>query len=121
MPKFIKQYAAGALGLALAVFLCVPAARAEIEVLESSVADYTPGSVLKDSARVKLPAQATLRVLITGTGTTKTLKGPYEGTVAAYKERRSLFNRFKDPARKEPVIGAYRGAKPAPKPKGEDQ
>jgi hypothetical protein len=100
-------------GLALAgISFCSPAL-ADVEIMASSIPEYAPGAVLKDDTRLKLPEGATLRVLMTDSGTTKTMYGPYEGTAAAYRERRSWWERlFGTPGGKEPVLGGTRRVKP---------
>ena len=68
---------------------------------------------LADEARIKVPDGASIRVLILSSGSTKTLKGPYEGTVAAYKDDRSWWERItgRDKDSDAP-IGATRGMRP---------
>ncbi len=98
------------LGFLLAAAMPFSAVWAETQVLESSVPDIAVGSTLKDHERIKIPDGGTVRVLITSSGTTKTLKGPYEGTIETYKEDRSwwerLMGRGKD---SDAPIGATRG------------
>ncbi len=110
MKHVIPPRAAFAFGLAAAVLLPVSAAQAESEVLESSVPGLSTGTKLDDNARVKMPDGATLRVLVLSSGSTKTLKGPYEGTIEAYKEDRSWWERItgRDKDSDAP-IGATRG------------
>jgi hypothetical protein len=106
--------AAGLLGLAMTVFLAPAVALAEIEVLESSVPDMAVGSKFGDDTRLKLPDGASLRVLVLSSGTTKTLKGPYEGTVGAYKDDRGWWERVTGRNKDDDApIGATRGFKPA--------
>lgn len=99
--------------IALAVLLVPAAALAEIEVLESSAPEIAAGAKLADEARVKVPDGASIRVLILSSGSTKTLKGPYEGTVGAYKDDRSWWERItgRDKDSDAP-IGATRGMRP---------
>ena len=101
------------LSIALAVLLAPAAALAEIEVLESSAPEIAAGAKLADEARVKVPDGASIRVLILSSGSTKTLKGPYEGTVGAYKDDRSWWERItgRDKDSDAP-IGATRGMRP---------
>jgi len=112
MRQLVKHGATALSGLALALFLSASPVRADMEVLESTVPDLKAGATLKDDAKLKLPGGATVRVLLKATGSTKTLKGPYEGTVAAYKEDKGWWDRMtghnKDP---EPPMGAMRSLK----------
>ena len=113
MSKIIRRGVAGLAGLTLALFFSASTAWAEIEVLESTVPAIKAGSVLKDDARLKLPAGATVRVLLRATGATKTLKGPFEGAVTAYKDGRSWRNRLLGPRKDpEPLVGGARRVKP---------
>lgn len=113
MKLVIKACTACALGLAVAVALPFGAAWAESEVLQSSVPQLAVGTKLGDNARVDIPDGGSLRVLIVTSGTTKTLKGPYQGTVESYEEKRSwmdrLLGRDQD---QDPPIGATRGLRP---------
>ena len=113
MNQVTRLCAPAFLGIALAVFLAPAVALAEIEVLESSAPEITTGTKLADDARVKVPEGASIRVLILSSGSTKTLKGPYEGIVAAYKDDRSWWERItgRDKDADAP-IGATRGMRP---------
>ena len=115
MNQLTRLRAPGLLGIALAIFLAPAAALAEIEVLESSAPEIAAGAKLADEARVNVPEGASIRVLILSSGSTKTLKGPYEGTVAAYKDDRSWWERItgRDKDTDAP-IGATRGMRPPP-------
>src|SRR5262245_57111314 len=110
MKQVVKTCMASGLGLALTILLPFSVARAEMEVLQSTVPELAVGSKLADNQQVKLPEGATLRVLITSSGTTKTLKGPYNGTIEAYEEKRSWWDRLTGRGNHEdPPIGATRG------------
>jgi hypothetical protein len=86
---------------------------AEIEVLESSAPQLSVGAKIADETRVKLPDGTSIRVLILSSGTTKTLKGPYEGTVAAYKDDRTWWERITGRNKDDDApIGATRGMRP---------
>ena len=113
MKRTIKACLAGALGLAGAIALPPGAARADSEVLQSSVPQIAVGTKLGDNAQVDIPEGATLRVLIVTSGTTKTLKGPYQGTVESYEEKRSWMDRLLGRGQdQDPPIGATRGLRP---------
>jgi hypothetical protein len=101
-------------GLLVAGLLATQPARADTEILDSDVPELKMGTVLKDSARIKLPDGATVRVMVTSTNgnITKTLKGPYEGRVEDYKEERSWWERLMGKGKDtEPSMGTTRGFK----------
>jgi hypothetical protein len=101
------------LGLAAALLLLPCVAMAEMEVLESSAPQIAVGAKIPDEARVKVPDGASIRVLVLNTGATKTLKGPYEGTVAGYKDDRSWWERITGRNKDDDApIGATRGMRP---------
>jgi hypothetical protein len=110
MRQIIKGGAASLAILGLVVFLLAQPALAEMEVMESSVPGMSVGDKLPDDASLDLPKGAMLRLLLTNEGATKTLKGPYKGKVADYKEKLNWWDRLtgkkKDP---EPPMGAVRG------------
>lgn len=113
MKQITRHRVSGLLGIAFAVFLIPAAAFAEIEVLESSAPQIVAGAKLADDARVKVPDGASIRVLILSSGTTKTLKGPYEGTIAAYKDDRTWWERITGRNKVDDApIGATRGMRP---------
>jgi hypothetical protein len=112
----IKVYKLWAAGLALALFLPVSAARAEMEVLESSAPGIEVGSTLNDRTRLKLPEGSTVRLLVktSGGSSTKTLKGPYDGTAANYRERRRWFHRLtRRKNEQDPPMAAHQDEAPA--------
>ncbi len=110
MPKLVRYGATALSGLPVALFLAVSPALAEMEVLESSVPSLEPGTALADDATLNLPDGTKVRLLIKATGSTKTLKGPYEGTAAAYTEKRSWWQRLTGEGGDiEPPMGAVRG------------
>jgi hypothetical protein len=110
MRQMIKSCAVSLAMLGLAVFLLAQPALAEMEVTESSVTGISIGDKLPDDASLDMPKGTTLRLLLVETGVTKTLKGPYKGKVADYKEKLNWWDRLtgkqKDP---EPPMGAVRG------------
>lgn len=109
----VRRFRAGLLGIALAAFLAPAAAVAEIEVLESSAPGITAGAKLPDEAQVKIPEGASIRVLILSSGSTKTVRGPYQGTVGAYKDKRSWWERVTGREKdSDAPIGATRGMRP---------
>jgi hypothetical protein len=87
--KKLSTINAAAMVLGLTCALGLAPARAEVEVLESSVPEITVGTKLDDKAAVKVPEGATLRVLVLSSGTTKTIKGPYQGTIEGYQGKKS--------------------------------
>jgi hypothetical protein len=114
MKQGRTQGAAICIGLALALSAVGGPAWAEVEVLESSVPGMAVGSKFADETRLKLPDGAALRVLVLTSGTTKTLTGPYEGTVGAYKEDRSWWERMTGREKEgDAPIGATRGIRKA--------
>ena len=101
------------LGFALTAALPLACAQAASEVLESSVPGLAAGAKLEDNARVTMPDGSSLRVLVVSSGSTKTLKGPYEGTIEAYKEDRSWWERVTGKGKDtDAPIGATRGLRP---------
>jgi hypothetical protein len=54
--------------------------RADVMVLDSSVADFRRGAELKDDVTLKLPAGASLTLMLPE-GKTQTVKGPYQGRI----------------------------------------
>ncbi len=112
MARKIKRCIAGWSGMTLALLASLTAAQAGVEILSSTLPQYKPGSVLEDETRFDLPAGVEMRVLMTATGATKTMKGPYKGTAGDYKDRRGWWQRFWNRRDKEPVIGGTRGVLP---------
>jgi hypothetical protein len=119
MRQVIKYGVMSLTGLVVMLFLSAQAVRADIEVLESSVPELKAGASLKDDARLKLPKGTSIRVFVTtpNGNSTKTLKGPYEGTVADYKEERSWYERLMGsaPSDSDAPMGTTRGIKPQQK------
>lgn len=113
MKRLANPWAAMALATVLAIALPAGQARAETEILESDVQELPVGTKIADDARIVIPEKKKLRVLLTASGNTKTMKGPYEGTVGDYKEDLSWWERITGRT-KEPdaPIGATRGIKP---------
>lgn len=100
---------------ALLAVSAIPAA-AESEVLESDVTEYPVGTKIEDETRITMPDDSKMRVLIVTTGSTKTLQGPYEGTIPSYKEERSWWERITGRSKdSDAPIGATRGLLPPPK------
>ena len=111
--KQVMTVRAGLMGIALAVFLAPAAAQAEIEVLESSSPGIAAGTKLSDEAPVNVPQGASIRVLILSSGSTKTVKGPYQGTVGDYKDNRNWWERITGREKdSDAPIGATRGMRP---------
>lgn len=103
---------------ACAVVLAASAipAMADSEVLESDVTDYPVGTKIEDKTRIVMPDDSKIRVLIVTTGSTKTLQGPYEGTIPNYKDERSWWERITGRSRhNDAPIGATRGLLQPPK------
>lgn len=110
MKRFVKACIAGIMGLALTVLLQLGFALAETQVLESDVPDLPVGAKIADEIRINIPEGKTLRVLIESEGETKTLQGPYEGTVANYKDDLSWWERLMGRRKNtDAPIGATRG------------
>lgn len=88
MNGTIKMALFGSAALLLAV-AAVPA-WAEMEVTESTVPGIATGNKIPDGARLSLPKGTMLRLLVfTQQGNlTKTLKGPFEGTVGEYEKKK---------------------------------
>jgi hypothetical protein len=100
---------AAAFGAALSLVVAASPARAEMEVIESSAPGITEGETLPDDARLNLPKGSVVRVLVrTAKGTnTRTLKGPFTGTAAEYREKRNWLGRaFSPKAAKKSLPGA---------------
>jgi hypothetical protein len=113
MKRVKYAFAAAMLGLVIAALPPFSPAYAETEVLESDVAELPIGTKIADETRVKIPDGSKLRVLVVTSGTTKTLKGPYEGTIEDYKEDRSWWERITGRSKdSDAPIGATRGFKP---------
>lgn len=111
MANHIRNGAGALSVLALALLLTAAPAWAEMEVMESNAPGIKAGDTLKDDASLKIPGGSTVRLLL-GTGGTKTLKGPYEGTVAGYKSDGGWLKKFTDPNKDEaPPAGITRGIK----------
>lgn len=113
MKRVAYPWAGAVLAVLLAVTLPVGEARADSEILESDVQELPVGTKLADDKRIVIPESKKLRVLVAASGNTRTLKGPYEGTVADYKEDLTWWERVTG-RNKEPdaPIGATRGLKP---------
>lgn len=119
MRSTIKMAATGGVAILLAV--AATPARAEIEVLESSAPGIAARAKLPDDTQLKLPKDTEVRVLMrTPSGTiTKTIKGPYKGTAAEYKEKRSWWDRLVRPSKdNNPPPAAVRSAPPLNPPQG---
>lgn len=91
-------------------------ALAESEVLESTIDGFPIGTKIDDGTRIVMPDDSKLRVLLLSSGTTKTLQGPYEGTIPDYKDERSWWERITGRGKESDApIGATRGLVPPPK------
>lgn len=112
MKRVTNVCAAATLGLVLAMPLPFMSARAETQVLESDVPELPAGTKIADETRIVIPDGMTLRVLVISDGETKTLNGPYEGTIADYKEDLSWWERITGRRKNtDAPIGATRGIK----------
>jgi hypothetical protein len=113
MKRVKYACAAAMLGLVIAAMPPFTLAYAETEVLESDVPELPIGTKIADETYVKIPDGNNLRVLVLSSGTTKTLKGPYEGMIGDYKEDRSWWERITGRSKdSDAPIGATRGFKP---------
>jgi hypothetical protein len=113
MKRVMKICAASAMGLLINVMPPMAAMAAEAEVLQSTGTKISVGAKLQDDAPISIPEGGTLRVLIVSSGATKTLNGPYEGTISAYEEKHNWWNRlFGKNKDEDPPVGATRGLRP---------
>jgi hypothetical protein len=84
VQKMTPRFPLSAIGLAAALVAAnavhTPAA-AQLVVLESSATTIKAGVRFEDSDRVSIPSGSHIRVVLPS-GKTRTLRGPYEGTVA---------------------------------------
>ena len=100
---------------AFAVFMAASAipAMADSEVLESDITTYPVGTKIGDETRIVMPDDSKMRVLIVTSGSTKTLQGPYEGTIPNYKDERTWWERITGRSKdSDAPIGATRGILP---------
>lgn len=113
MKRVANPLAGAVLAVLLTVLLPAGQARAESEILESDAQALPVGTKIADDQRIVIPEGKKLRVLLAASGNTKTLRGPYEGTVGDYKEDLTWWERITG-RNKEPdaPIGATRGLKP---------
>jgi hypothetical protein len=110
MNQIIRLSIAATLTLAAFAIMPIPAAHAENEVLESDLESFPVGTKIDDETRIVMPDNSKVRVLILSTGTTKTLQGPYEGTIPNYKEERTWWERITGRGKQtDAPIGATRG------------
>jgi hypothetical protein len=117
MHSSIKVAIAGSAAVMLAV--AAWPALAEIEVLESSAPGMAVGQKLPDNARLSVPTNTVVRLLIRSPGgtSTKTLRGPFEGTAAEYKEKRSWWARlFQSPKDTDQPMAASKAERMPTKP-----
>jgi hypothetical protein len=100
------------LGLLFAAMPPGTPAQAESQVLESDMAELPPGTAIADDQSVKVPEGSTLRILVLSNSETKTIKGPYEGTIGDYKEELTWWERITGRSKDtDAPIGATRGLK----------
>lgn len=112
MNRVMYLYAIMGLALTFAIMPLCTQAQAESQVLESDIADLPPGTTIADDKSVTVPEGSTLRVLLLSDSETKTLKGPYEGTIGDYKEELSWWERITGRSKNSDApIGATRGLK----------
>ena len=110
------------IGVALTgiVALGLPA-RADVEVMSSTVPEIAKGTVLEDDAVFKIPEGAEVLLVRTPQGTTHMLSGPFEGTLEDYETRNtcSALERFLGLCDDESEVptgptGGVRGVVPPP-------
>jgi hypothetical protein len=116
---------AAAVSAALLLPVVATSALAEIEVLESTAPGVKVRSKLADNTQFKLPDGTEVRILVraaNGSTSTKTIKGPYEGTVADYREKSSFWQWLVGPAKdNSPPVAGVRSARPKPEAKPDDK
>ncbi|MBX2805717.1 MAG: hypothetical protein KTR19_07085 [Hyphomicrobiales bacterium] len=113
MTKIANVKTAIILAIAACLVASASPALAESEVLESDIPGYPVGTTIGDETRVIMPDESKMRILIVTTGSTKTLQGPYEGTIPNYKEERSWWERITGRSKEtDAPIGATRGILP---------
>lgn len=102
MKRYPLQRHARAALLATAALIvsATGAAQAQVIVLQSTVAKFKPGTTLAKSTRVVIPAGGTMLVVLSS-GATRTVPGPYNGTVAELAKgggvsNAALFNAVKN-------------------------
>jgi hypothetical protein len=124
--KWISS-SAPVLGLAacLAFGLAVPAS-AEIEVTESTVPAIKAGATLPDDTQFNVPDGATVSVMKKPENAQFVIKGPFQGTLAAYlKKDRSWWGRMTgkdgEGSKQGAPTGATRSIRPMPKPAEDKQ
>lgn len=103
------------LAAAAGLFVPVPVVMAadENEVLASDIPAYPPGALISNDTRIIMPDETSLRILITTSGSTKTLQGPYEGTIPDYREERTWWERITGRSKEtDAPIGGVRGMTP---------
>lgn len=109
MTRITSAVTAAVLALSICAIASVPV-RADTLVLESDVADLPVGAKFADGRTIIIPDDKTLRVLVETSGSTKTIKGPYQGTVGAYTEKRSWWERLVGKGKDgDAPVGAVRG------------
>lgn len=112
MKRVMGFCAIAGLSMIFTAMPLVTPVQAESQVLESDIADLPPGTAIADDKSVTIPEGNTLRVLLLSKGETKTLKGPYEGTINDYKEELSWWERITGRSKDtDAPIGATRGLK----------
>lgn len=118
MKRITNQFATIVFAFAALLAASAIPALADSEVLESDVTDYPVGTKIDDETRIVMPDESKIRVLIVTTGSTKTLQGPYEGTIPNYREERSWWERITGRGKdSDAPIGATRGLLPPPNDK----
>jgi hypothetical protein len=70
--------------IAAGFMLSVSAAHSEVRILQSQVPAISSGMVLQDDVVLHVPANKTVKVLLTPSNATKTIAGPFDGTVNDY-------------------------------------
>jgi hypothetical protein len=70
--------------IAAGFIFSISAAHSEVRILQSQVPAIANGMVLQDDVVLHIPANKTVRVLLTPSNATKTIAGPFDGTVSDY-------------------------------------
>lgn len=63
-------------------------ARCDVRIMQSKVTNIFEGTVLRDATILDVPANATIKVLITPSNKIKVIVGPYKGTAADYTAKK---------------------------------
>jgi hypothetical protein len=126
MTKKSSRYLAGGLAgglLAAALLAGTTAARADIYVIESTVAAVSVGATLKSDDSLAIPANGQIRAVLPS-GKTQTIRGPFNGKVSDLAKGTPnegvwawMVNMAKTGGSSEITTGATRSVAPAGKPR----